>query len=112
MFVLRVRAMAAVTVGALTDDEVEWQRLLNFAIDHGDPHTRSLAALYFGTDVDDRNLAYELLELALRSPSMLIASEAARMISERFDDEPEMAARYLKISRELDPDGSTDEGTS
>lgn len=100
----RVRAIAAVTVGALTDDDDEWREMFNFAIDHGDPHTRSLAALYYGVDVDDRDLAYELLEMALRSPSTLIASEAARMLAERFDDEPAIAARYLQIANELDTD--------
>jgi len=76
----RVRAMAAVTVGLLTEDDDEWREMMGVAIEHGDPHTRSLAALYFGAEVDDRDDAYELLEMALRSPSSLIAAEAARKL--------------------------------
>jgi len=99
----RVGAIAAVTLGLLADNDDEWMQMLSWAIEHGDPHIRSLAAFNFGAEVDDRDFAYEFLEMALRSPSRAIAAEAARNLAERFADEPEIANRYAQIADELDP---------
>ena len=100
----RVRAIAALTIGSLTDDDEEWREMLALAIDEGDQFTRSVSALRVGSEAADRALAYEYLEIALRSPSPIVAAEAARQVADQFADEPEIAARYVQIADELDPE--------
>ena len=99
------QALAALTIGGLTDNDAEWHAELTFAYEHGDAWTRSTAALRFGVDLESDDEAYKFLEAATRAASREIAATAAYTMAERFAYEPAIAERYMAMQKQLESNG-------
>ncbi|MCR6706202.1 MAG: HNH endonuclease [Cellulomonas sp.] len=99
-----VAALAALTIGELTNDDAEWFDELQHAHDFGDPVTRARAAFTLGSQVesDYDDLAYWHLEEATRSPDLETAVHAAHAMAERFEGDREIADRFAEMGRLLD----------
>lgn len=97
-----MRAQGALQIGLLTTDDDEWRSMLFEAYEQGNPLTRSTAAFWIGAEADDEQIAYVLLEEAVRSPLPGVAAEAARKIPELLADDPEVAERYEQAAREIE----------
>ena len=92
-----VAALAALTIGQLAQDDETWGEALWHAYDNGKPSTRSWAAFLLGSEIEDDDTAYMLLEEATRSADRTVAADAAEAMAERFAEESAIAERYASM---------------